>query len=143
MKSQRGFTLIELMIASAVATILAAIAYPNLQGPLLKARRIDGLAALMQLQTAQERWHANANTYASLTDLKMADSTSEARYRIDVSNPSSDGFVAMAIAQGAQAADRQCKVLKLVVTDGNARYASGSDLQADNSDALNKRCWNL
>ena len=43
--SQRGFTLIELMIVVAVVGILSAIAYPSYQEYVAKGRRADGKAA--------------------------------------------------------------------------------------------------
>ena len=49
---QHGFTLIELMVAMAVAGILAATAYPSFAGPLFKARRTDGITALLQPRDA-------------------------------------------------------------------------------------------
>lgn len=62
---QRGFTLIELMIAVVIVAILAAIAFGDYSGYILKARRADGQAALAGLATAMER-HFTVNTAYTL-----------------------------------------------------------------------------
>lgn len=61
---RRGFTLIELMIVVVVIAILAAIAFPSYQYFVRNAQRADGMSALLDIRTAQERWRANNATYA-------------------------------------------------------------------------------
>lgn len=50
-----GFTLIELTIALAVAAILATLAWSSYGYHLIKARRAEGRAALLQVMLQQER----------------------------------------------------------------------------------------
>jgi len=65
-----GFTLIELMITVAIVAIIAAIAIPSYQAQSLKARRSDGQAFLLNIQSRMERYMYDEDTYpASLTDL--------------------------------------------------------------------------
>jgi prepilin-type N-terminal cleavage/methylation domain-containing protein len=52
---QKGFTLIELMIAVVVIAILAAIAYPSYQDSVRKSRRADAKSALMEHAQFMER----------------------------------------------------------------------------------------
>lgn len=61
---QRGFTLIELMIVVAIVAILAAIVYPSYQDSVIKAKRAEGRAALMQVMQQQERYYTQNNTYS-------------------------------------------------------------------------------
>lgn len=67
-KSCCGFTLIELMFVVAIIGIVAAIAYPNYQGYVEKARRGDAQGVLMQFASAMERYYTQNNTYAGADD---------------------------------------------------------------------------
>lgn len=143
MDKQRGFTLIELMVATTVTAILAATAYPSFQGPILKARRSDGLTALLQLQMSQERWRSDHASYATLAELRLASVSPMGHYQLSLAEATPSGFVATATATGSQARDEACKVLRVEAAGGNAAYTSGTDENSHNSSAVNKRCWNL
>jgi type IV pilus assembly protein PilE len=66
-KSNTGFTLIELMIVVAVIGILAAIAFPSYTSYVLKGRRAEGRAALLDLMQQQERYMTQRNCYLGFT----------------------------------------------------------------------------
>jgi type IV pilus assembly protein PilE len=142
-KHQRGFTLIELMIATAITSILAATAYPNFQGLIFKARRTDGITALLHLQLSQERWRSEHRGYASLSELNARAVSDQHNYQLNVTEATETGFSAMATATGVQAGDSACRVLRIAVDAGQTIYASGADPNTDNSNANNKRCWGL
>jgi type IV pilus assembly protein PilE len=137
-----GFTLIEVMIVTAITGILASVAYPSFQGPVFKARRSDGMVALMNLQMAQERWRSDNAQYATLAQLNTASTSPLRYYTMSVGTPSAQGFEATATATGLQAGDAACKVMQLKVANGNTVYASGPDSSVANDQAANKRCWN-
>ncbi len=64
LRSNRGFTLIELMIVVAIVGILAAIAIPNFYGMQKRAKTTEAKSNLGQLWTLQEAYHAENETYA-------------------------------------------------------------------------------
>ena len=69
----RGFTLIESLVAVSVAAVLSSVAYPSLEGHVLRARRTDALVALMNAQLAQERYRSNNNSYGTLVEVGVRD----------------------------------------------------------------------
>lgn len=64
---QKGFTLIELMIVVAIVGILAAVVYPSYQDSIIKTKRSEGRAALMQIMQQQERYYTQNNTYSAFS----------------------------------------------------------------------------
>jgi type IV pilus assembly protein PilE len=62
---QRGVTLIELMTVLLVVAIIASIAVPSYRKYLLRAQRADAKTALLQAQTAEEKFLLQQNTYTA------------------------------------------------------------------------------
>jgi len=138
-----GFTLIETLAAVSIAGVLASIAYPSFEAPIQKARRTDALVALMQLQMAQERWHANHRRYATLAELGAAATSANRHYTLQVVSADEDGFALRAAATGLQARDQACRYMTLSVSGANLVQASGPTAQAANPADANRRCWGL
>ena len=63
MKLERGFTLTELLIVTAVVGILALIAYPSYAAYLTKARRAEAQMALLTLMQQQEQYYTHHHAY--------------------------------------------------------------------------------
>jgi len=63
MKINKGFTLIELMIAVAIVAILAAIAVPSYQSYIKTTKLSEGTDALSSAQVKMESFFQNAGTY--------------------------------------------------------------------------------
>ncbi|WP_280151067.1 type IV pilin protein [Piscinibacter sp. XHJ-5] len=138
-----GFTLIEMMCTLAMGAVLGAIAYPSFQGTLHRVRRADALVALMQLQSAQERYRADHAAYGDLPSLRAAGTSPAGHYRLAVAAHDATGYDLRASAAGGQHTDTDCRHLRLLVVGADIAYASGSDERFANAEALNRRCWSL
>lgn len=69
MKSQRGFTLIELMIVIAIIGVLAAIAVPAYQNYTIRAQVSEGLTLADGWKTGIAEYYATNGTWPSQTDM--------------------------------------------------------------------------
>ncbi|MBB3229131.1 type IV pilus assembly protein PilE [Luteibacter sp. Sphag1AF] len=133
-----GFTLLELMIVVAIIGILTMIAVPSYNRYAFRARRADAQTALMQIATAQERYYATYNTYASspVNDLKMTSTTTpNGYYTLSIGTmPGTDlttAYVATATAIGGQAND---VCLNLTIDSRGTKSQTGQD-------NVNGMCW--
>ena len=139
----RGFTAIELLITVAIASVLAAIAYPSFRGSIDKGRRADAIGALMLAQLAQERWRANQTAYGNLGDIGVAPISSAGHYQLQVTSSSATGYELLASATGVQQREADCRHLRLAMVGADVLYASGPDASVANPSDLNRRCWSL
>ena len=73
MKYMHGVTLLELMIVVVIIGILTAIAYPNYQQFVARAKRTEARALLLEIAINQERFYLQNNTYGSMADLQYDD----------------------------------------------------------------------
>lgn len=123
MRSNRGFTLIEVMVVSAIVVLLLSIAIPAYTEQMRKSRRSDALRALGDIQLTQERWRANHATYADngadpATTIQLPTSIHYA-FDVTVNNATAWTATATPILGGAQDGDR-CGVYTFAV-DNAAR----------------------
>jgi type IV pilus assembly protein PilE len=142
-RSTRGFTLIETMIAVAVAGVLSGIAFPSFQGQLHKVRRADALVAMMQIHLAEERHRGNSTGYGSLAEIGAASVSPSGHYALQTSAVSANAYDLLASAIGAQARDRDCRYLRLHAEGPTPVYASGADTTVANDSAANRKCWGM
>ena len=138
----RGFTLIESMVAVGIAAVLASIAYPSLEGHVLRARRTDGLVALMQAQLAQERYRSNHNSYGNLAETGVRATSAAGHYTVQVTSNTVDSYEVLASATAGQARDASCRHLRLASLGSGVTYASGADTATSNPAQANRKCWN-
>jgi type IV pilus assembly protein PilE len=88
--NMRGVTLMELMIVIVILGILSAIAVPTYRSYLLRSQRSEAKIALLQLQTAQEKFYLQNNVYtanitgASPAGLGLLAVTETAKYDMSV-----------------------------------------------------------
>ncbi|WP_108653031.1 type IV pilin protein [Dongshaea marina] len=113
----KGLSLIELLIAVSIVSLLAAVAYPAYIGHMRASHRAQAKEHLFQLQLKQEAWRLSNNSYtASVADLGAA---SDAHYTYRVTNASLSTYTlnAIAIAEGIQSDDEGCTSLQLDQSD--------------------------
>jgi len=136
-----GFTLIDTMVTIGIAGVLSSVAYPSLEGQVMRARRTDALVALMQAQLAQERFRANNASYGSLADAGVRPTSPAGHYRIAVVSSDAAGFELLASAVAGQARDTRRRHLRLALADATLTYALGSDATTANGVEVNRACW--
>jgi len=66
--TQRGVTLIELVVVMMIVGILAAVAIPSYRSYVIRSQRSDAKDALLALATQQEKHYLQCNTYATAID---------------------------------------------------------------------------
>lgn len=127
-RSQSGFTLIEMMIVVVIVAILASIAYPSYSNYVLRGKRSEGQALLMDASARQERFFVQNNTYADTTaKLGYASASStNGYYQLSISNASATGYTLTATPQGAQTADTKCSNLTLNAAGTKGASATGA-----------------
>ncbi len=119
MRTNRGFTLIELMVVVAIIAIIAAIAIPSYTEQVRKSRRADASRSVGQMQLELERWRAENPSYADCTSPPTPcgsgaypTATVSDHYTIQFTNPApaATAYTITATPKGAQTGDR-CGVL--------------------------------
>jgi type IV pilus assembly protein PilE len=135
----RGVTLIELLVVIVIIGILAAISVPGYRRYMIRAQRAEAKIALLQLQSAQEKFYLQNNRYtanitgASPAGLGMSDLTETNKYQLTVAlaadalgNPN-QAYMATATptASGGQGDDTYCG--RFTIDERGTRGNTGSE----------------
>lgn len=143
-QAQRGFTLIELMIAVVVIGILSAIAIPNYRSYVQKAERGAAKAVMLNIAQTEERYYTNNGTYLAVAALPAAapsgwqnysgSSATSVKYNITVvagtiASPTTLISDAYTITAAPVATDALCGTLKLDSTGAKAASGTGGVAQ--------------
>lgn len=117
MQLQSGFTLVEAMMVLAIIGVLAALAYPDVAGHAIKARRTEAQAALLELMQQQERFFTEHNTYLAFS----AGTSDPAGQRFKWYSGSSAGRSAHELSGQACPGQPLSHCIELKATPGTAR----------------------
>ena len=125
--TQRGFTLIELMIVVAVVGILAAIALPSYRGYIVRAARVEAQTELLELAGLQEKIFLNSNAYAFSVSAAYSGTSAGGLGR--TSGRTKDGKYALTLVDSAgvaMAAAAQTFVLLATPVAGSTQVGDGT-----------------
>ena len=130
-RRQRGVTLLELMAVVSILAILASIALPTYRRYLIRSQRTEAKIALLQLQTAQEKFYMQNNSFTdNITDaspdgLGLPGTTETGKYAIAV-DLADDGqtydATATPVEGGGQADDADCANFSINQRGTEGRY---------------------
>ena len=136
----RGVTLIELMVVIMVLAILASIAVPSYRRFLLRSQRTEAMRALMQAQTAQEKFFLQNNMYSDdLTGapdaggLGLLATTDTGKYDLALVATAAT-FTVTATAKDGQRQDEDC--LEFSINQAGTRTA-----EDEGGTATTAACW--
>lgn len=133
--SQRGFTLIEVMIVVAIVAVLSSIAYPSYTSYVARGHRAEARAGLLQAAQWMERGATATGIYPKAANLPdNLQKVPNDRYTITASVASDQAtYTLTATPKGAQTGD---KCGNYTLTNTGTRGAASST-----SSALATECW--
>ncbi len=144
---QTGFTLIELMIAVAIAAILVTIAATSYSSSVQKSRRTDARNAIMDIAAREERFLSVSNSYSSVTtDVGYTGTwpqkVSNGYYTVSVQVPDpaqptvTNSYIVTATATGPQLSDTACATFTVNQIGQQTALTSGNVLNTNT-------CWGI
>ncbi|MFL1491014.1 type IV pilin protein [Pseudomonas antarctica] len=129
-KDCQGFTLVELLIAVAIITFLAGIAYPAYTGYVKKVYRAEIAALLAEQVHYLERFYTRNGTFIGANGVSEGND----RYRISAAlNPQAFSLLATPVV-GSVMADDPCVAFSL--TSSGVRSNPGASPEMSR-----KACW--
>lgn len=147
----KGFTLLELLIVTAIVGIIAGITYPTYQKFTVKTRRVDAITALLGLQLAQETYKTGCGRYAENIGVGRVCEKANATYTLKAKKFSKNGYYALSFDDGVsdkkykavaklEAEYRDADCTHFTINQDSQRRSENS-ISVNNSDANNAKCW--
>ncbi|WP_127213602.1 type IV pilin protein [Neisseria meningitidis] len=117
---QKGFTLLELMIAVAILGILTLIAYPSYKTYIRRVRLSEVKSTLLMNAQTMERYYRQKGTFATYDKNKLKQNE---YFKITLSEVSPDHFTLQAVPDPATNEGETCIV---TLNDGGTLSAAGN-----------------
>ncbi|MDH5206713.1 MAG: prepilin-type N-terminal cleavage/methylation domain-containing protein [Hylemonella sp.] len=129
--TQRGFTLIELMVVVTIIAIISAIAYPSYNKYLVRSKRSAAQSFMFSVANKQEQYLLDRRTYAdSLVALNIPAPADVAQNYTITTTPdmtaTPPSYEVKAVPLGAQAGDSLCATLTLHSVTGKGITGTGT-----------------
>ena len=128
MNTQKGFTLLELVIAVVIVAILAAFAVPNYQSYTIKTRRTAATGCLLEIAQLMERHHTVNMRYTGFalpTPPMQCIGDLAGHYSFTVTNLATRAYTLNAAPQGAQASKDPSSCGTLTIDQAGQKGAGG------------------
>jgi type IV pilus assembly protein PilE len=117
--TNKGFSLIELLVALLITSILSVTAYSGYQFLIIKSERTDAKLALLDLACRMELHHTNHNTYKTATigtgqktDIMSHSLSPQQHYQISIHDATDDTYTLKA-TRNLPNRDDACTILML------------------------------
>lgn len=104
----RGFSLLEVMIAVGIVAILTAVAMPSYTGYIDRSRRGDGMDLLLRVAAAQQSYYLANKTYTTdINSLTVPLLSEDGHYGAFIQSANATNFVAVASPTATGTTGRQ------------------------------------